>query len=1035
VDLRHKFRHHHFVFTLQLFVLWAFVSSAGWASPGSSDAPMRDLWSRGNHRFIRDWMLLGPFESRAGRVAGEEANSPLTNDFLASFGGESSITPSSNPIIESSDGSKNTWSPFASYQDTVDLPTALGIMPYRGHDAVPQVEYAYHSVERFEDGDAVLSIGSSSPFVLWVNGQQVYKEDAACMFAFDRESVKLHLRKGANALLFKFEHVTGPWQFAVRVREPGELVAPISEIAPSIVKSGPGELVARTHYDPVPHSANVVVEVVAAGGKTLARSDAVRGSTVRFASRSWPDGAYEIRFVTRTAWGRMFAVHLPWYKGNPLVEVRQLLDIASHAPNDVQGSHLRLLADLVRERLGNTLASAPDDTWMAVHSELLEFEELELGREGPVHPWGFVRLAYLDPADGSTQFCRAYLPAGYDPLRHWPMIVSLHGFNPPNPPYTGSWSVDERHNSIADRHGTIVLEPYGRGNAQYQGIGEEDVLRCISEAKKRFSVDANRVYLTGDSMGGSGTWIIASRHPDIFAAAAPVFGGWDYRVAPGFGFSIPARSDYALPELFSHEVQSSFLGAEGLLNVPLFVHHGDDDHAAPIAYSRFAVRMLQRWGYDIRYQELPGWGHEDLDDQDQITDWLLSHTRSSAPRHVRIRSADLPGAAAYWVHAEQWEEPLHVMQIDAEVIMPGVIRLDTVNVAKITLTPPASLMSDGDQVRVVWNGVDRIGNLSSGRLTLSEHEEPAASLNKTPILEGRLSSLISTPFVVVVGTSSPDPVMRRFCQEKADTFADLWHTWQHERPRVFKDSEITRQEEEEYSLLLIGGPGANLVAQQIASRIPLSVAPNGFTIDGRKFPASDAVIQMIYPSPYHSDRYVTVVESTSTAGMYFWNPSVWNQPFGFPDMFWDWNIRDGRSVALEEGFGPERGWVAAGVYDRHWRLDDRWVFLGSNALRDQAPIRLAPLHPIAIDPAVVNACIGNYQLAPGVTLALSKGASGSLNASFNSGPAIPLIAESRNEFATPDSATTFEFNRNTQGVITSVQINTDGQEMSAPKLL
>jgi hypothetical protein len=386
------------------------------------------------------------------------------------------------------------------------------------------------------------------------------------------------------------------------------------------------------------------------------------------------------------------------------------------------------------------------------------------------------------------------------------------------------------------------------------------------------------------------------------------------------------------------------------------------------------------------------------------------------------------------VRVDQWEEPLRPIEIDAEAIMPGVIRLDTINVAKITLSPPHLFVPNGSSVRIVWNGVERAGNLSGGRLTLSEIQELPSPLNKTPELEGRLSNLITTPFAVVQGTSSQDPLMRTFCQEKANTFVDLWRAWQHERPRIFKDSDITPKEEAEYSLLLIGGPDANLVTKQIQSRIPLSVAGDGFIIDGRKLSASNAVIQMIYPSPFRPDGYVTVVESTSTAGMYFWNPLLWNQPFGFPTLFWDWTIRDGRSVVLEDGFGPERGWVAAGIFDRHWRRDDRWMFLGDNAVRDRARIRVAPVHPLDIDSDSLAAYCGLYQLAPGVNAAISKDAAGGLNASFNSGPAIPLAAERENEFATPDSATTFQFNRNVQGQITGAQINNDGQETFAPKL-
>ena len=55
----------------------------------------------------------------------------------------------------------------------------------------------------------------------------------------------------------------------------------------------------------------------------------------------------------------------------------------------------------------------------------------------------------------------------------------------------------------------------------------------MAEARKLFSVDDNRVYLTGESMGGWGTWNVATRHPELFAAIAPVFGGVDYHSTDG----------------------------------------------------------------------------------------------------------------------------------------------------------------------------------------------------------------------------------------------------------------------------------------------------------------------------------------------------------------------------------------------------------------------------------------------------------------------------------------------------------------------
>lgn len=131
----------------------------------------------------------------------------------------------------------------------------------------------------------------------------------------------------------------------------------------------------------------------------------------------------------------------------------------------------------------------------------MEWEELRLANgRGGVRSRGFLRLAYRDPVDDSPQFCRVYLPTGYTPAKRWPLVVNLHGYNPDNTEYVRWGGMDNRHNSQADTLGIIEVEPMGRYNTGYQGIGEKDVMRCVELAKRQLSVDNSRTYLTGGSI-------------------------------------------------------------------------------------------------------------------------------------------------------------------------------------------------------------------------------------------------------------------------------------------------------------------------------------------------------------------------------------------------------------------------------------------------------------------------------------------------------------------------------------------------------
>ncbi|HEX6739738.1 MAG TPA: prolyl oligopeptidase family serine peptidase, partial [Vicinamibacteria bacterium] len=662
------------------------------------------------------------------------------------------------------------------------------------------------------------------------------------------------------------------------------------------------------------------------------------------------------------------------------------------------------------------------------HAPLLEFEELMRVRAGgaAARPGGFVRLAYVDEVDGSDQFCRAYLPSAYDAARPWPLVVYLHGYNPPNPPYVGWWSADKRHDALAERYGVIFLEPHGRGNAQYRGIGERDVLRCLEEARTRLAVDADRVYLLGESMGGHGAWLIASRHPELFAAVAPVYGGWDWRLVPGeLG---PPGSPI---EAFLQEAQSSFAGAEGLLNLPLFVQHGDQDYQVSVEHSRHAVRMLQRWGYPIRYRELPGWGHEDMEVRGEIVEWFLSHRRPAAPARVRLRAADLGGASAHWVRVEAIEAPLQLIEVDAEMVEPGLLRLDTRNAASVTLSPPPALLAGDRPLRVVWNGDPRELVLREGRGTLTSSGAAAGGLRTRPGLEGPLSDVINTPFALVVGTASPDPLMRRRCREKADAFAEMWSAWQHHPPRVFRDDEITAEQERRYSLFLIGGPDANRVTRRIADRLPLRLEKDAITVDGRRFAVADGVAQLVYPSPFAADRYVAMVAANSADGLYFWRPALWNRVFGYPTALWDWTIEDGRRAVAREGLA-ERTWVAAGVFDAGWRRSEAATVVGDPELRARGLQRGVP-RPGLEAAGRLDDYVGRYELVPGVQFSVVQ-EGGRLVFHAPSLPAAPLLPEGAAAFGIGHSGTQVTFLRDGQAPVTGIALYDGGREFMARRL-
>jgi poly(3-hydroxybutyrate) depolymerase len=872
-------------FLVPLIATASAIPAAGQPPAAPSQAirdARRELWTPGAVRALRAWLVRGASVALPGEAA--LAPEPATAG----------------------------WSLHTAWTDELEL-SAPG-------DGAPRFLYAATRLTRDADGPAELAIASRVPLRIWVNGEAV---GAATLDAFGRADVRLpvRLRRGDNRILLRADRPAGPARLSVRVAAPGQPLPAV--LTPSLARRPDGRILLRT--DVAERPGTVRVAVIAPGGRQIVEQEARRGGETMLDAREWADGPYDIRVSARDPYGVPETAWLAWQQGDPGPAARGLLARAAAATGeDAVSGHWRMLRDLLVDRAGADLSRLGDHP-ATVHAVLTEAAELAAGDPAMVRASGMVRLAWIDPVDGSTQFCRAHLPPDYDGRRAFPAIVYLHGFNPPNPPYVQFWRVDARHDEIADRYDLIWIEAHGRANTQYSGIGERDVLRCLEEAKRRLRIDEERVYLNGESMGGSGTWLIGARHPQLFAAIAPIFGGWDNRLLPGAGFDNPVP-DRPM-ERWIAETQSSFAPAEQLIATPIFVQHGDADAAVSVEHSRHIVRLLQRWGYDIRYREYPGWAHEDLQYRDEVVTWLLRHRRPPAPRHVRIRSIDLAGASAWWLRVDDALEPLAMIEADAEMVAPGLLRLDTRNVAALTLTPPPALVGSAP-LRVIWNGRAAYAEAAAdGHYEIFDPQLPDRPLRKRAGLSGGLSSAFTTPFVIVVGTDSPDPEMRRRIREGAERLAAQWRAWQQVAPRMVDDTALIPDMERSLTLILLGGPDANSVSRRLMRRLPLGVARNGVTIDGRRFAADHALVEFLYPNPSAADRYVMIVAATSAAGFGLWNPaSYWHPALGFGTNSYDWIIRYGVPPLVAPEMLTERGWLASGVFNQGWRRDDRWTF-------------------------------------------------------------------------------------------------------------
>jgi predicted peptidase len=111
-------------------------------------------------------------------------------------------------------------------------------------------------------------------------------------------------------------------------------------------------------------------------------------------------------------------------------------------------------------------------------------------------------------------------------------------------------------------------------------LSEKDVMNVLAMMREEFNIDPDRIYLTGHSMGGAGTYFLASKHNDIWAAVAPA------------AFSMTPNRVEILQRI-----------ADG--GIPVMVVHGETDEAVPVQVSRDWVATMEEIGMEQEYVEFP----------------------------------------------------------------------------------------------------------------------------------------------------------------------------------------------------------------------------------------------------------------------------------------------------------------------------------------------------------------------------------------------------------------------------------------------
>lgn len=197
-----------------------------------------------------------------------------------------------------------------------------------------------------------------------------------------------------------------------------------------------------------------------------------------------------------------------------------------------------------------------------------------------------------------------HLPQQYDEsnIEKWPVILFLHG-------------IGERGENLelVKKHGIPLITEQNKNfpfitispqcpieNFWNDSTIQKAIMNMLNEVLSNYKTDSKRIYLTGLSMGGYGTWSLALKHPDVFAAAVPICGGGD-----------------------SSKV-------EKIKDMPIWAFHGAKDLVVPAQESQNMVNALKKINGNVKYTLYPNLDHDSWTvtyNNPELYQWLLSHQK------------------------------------------------------------------------------------------------------------------------------------------------------------------------------------------------------------------------------------------------------------------------------------------------------------------------------------------------------------------------------------------------------------------------
>ncbi|APF19195.1 hypothetical protein Calab_3509 [Caldithrix abyssi DSM 13497] len=530
---------------------------------------------------------------------------------------------------------------------------------------------------------------------------------------------------------------------------------------------------------------------------------------------------------------------------------------------------------------------------------------------------------FISHIDGSVQYF-AINPAQMHDGSPRALVLSVHG--------AGVEALNQARAYFPKKWTHIVAatnrRPFGYN---WEDWGRLDALEVLNTVKQKWNIDPARIYLTGHSMGGHGTWQLGAHYPDQFGAIGPSAGWISY-----FTYVKPESSGQTGPVekmlLRANAPSRTPLLAENYKQLGVYIIHGDSDRVVPVQESRKMVEILKEIGHrDFVYHEEPGARHwwdrsdepgADCVDWPPLFDFFARHARPTPEqiRQIQFVTAS-PGISATnrWITIYAQQRAFEFSKIDIQVD-PGNRKLHgkTQNIArlKIDLSPltpgqPVTVELDGQILKdLTWPAKGALFFEKIDNRWVKTSEWPRQ--DKGPHRYGGFKDAFRNQVLFVVG-SKGSKEENAWALEKARYDAEVFWYQGNGSVDIILDREFDPEKYQDRNVILYGNARTNGAWKKLLKDCPIQVLEGKIKIGSETLKGNDLAALFIFPRRDSDFALVGVVGGTGIKGMRATNTQKYLYAGnGYPDFMVF------QSAIYNYGLAAIK---AIGYFSNQWKLD------------------------------------------------------------------------------------------------------------------